>query len=250
MLTLRPAPSQESKCHPDRLTFKMCVDLSHVSVLWENQVFTSLYRGKVKNVCLYLIFCSSLPSPIGVIGVSMVTTAGRQSTCSRRWSPPIRRPSSLTWRALTASCLYHSLTVPRRLPRRVSSKNRGVLLVSPPSVLTLSYIVVHSLFSLFIFVHLYSPALLGSEIQSPSIPLSVICSSLLSYPPPSIILYSYILEAFAHLFAVIDWRKPLRLIQYDCKNIGNYYQMGSRWVSALTHSHTHAHSRINSHHVD
>lgn len=74
-------------------------------------------------VHLYLISCFSLSSPLGAIGASMVTTAGRQSICSRRWSPPIRRPSSLTWGALTASCLYPSLTVPRRLPRRVLSKN-------------------------------------------------------------------------------------------------------------------------------
>lgn len=70
----------------------------------------------------------------------MVTTAGRQSICSRRWSPPIRRPCSLTWRALTASCLSPSLIDPRHLPRRVWSKElnaspRFLLLSSHLSVM-------------------------------------------------------------------------------------------------------------------
>lgn len=38
----------------------------------------------------------SSPSPLGATGVSMATTAGRRSICSRRWSPLIRRPSSPT----------------------------------------------------------------------------------------------------------------------------------------------------------
>lgn len=38
----------------------------------------------------------SSPSPLGATGASMATTAGRRSICSRRWSPLIRRPCSLT----------------------------------------------------------------------------------------------------------------------------------------------------------
>lgn len=61
-------------------------------------------------------------SPLGATGASTATTPGRQSISFRYWSPPTRGPSSLTWRALTASCLCLSLTDRHRHRRRVSSK--------------------------------------------------------------------------------------------------------------------------------
>lgn len=167
MLTLRPDPSQESKCHPNGLLL-----LAVLSSVFMRKPLTKF------EIHIHLI-CFSLPSPVGAIGVSMATTAGRRSICSRHWSPPIRRPSSLTWRALIALCPYPSLTAPPHLPRRVWSKNHDVLPVVP------------SLFS-----H-PSCAILPSIF-----PLSYLRRSPLSHPP------SFSLS-FSHLFAVIDWRKPL-----------------------------------------
>lgn len=82
---------------------------------------------------LHCEFCLHL-SPAGATGVSTVTTVERQNTFSKRWSPPIRRPSSLTWRAPTASCLYRSLTVLHRRPRRVLSKNLISFTLTLPAV--------------------------------------------------------------------------------------------------------------------
>lgn len=81
-----------------------------------------------QNVVVFWFFtqslkcCCSWPSPLGATGDSMATTLGRRSISSIPWSPPIRRPSSLTWRALTASCLCLSRTDRRLHRRRASSK--------------------------------------------------------------------------------------------------------------------------------
>lgn len=60
--------------------------------------------------------------PSGATGVSTATTAGRRSTYSRRWSPPIRRRCSLTCGARTALCRCRSPTARPRPHRRASSK--------------------------------------------------------------------------------------------------------------------------------
>lgn len=90
--------------------------------------------------------CCFWPSPLGATGDSMVTIFGRRSISSIPWSPPIRRPSSLTWRALTASCLCLSLTDPRLHRRRASSKTyteASPVILTPWSLLWVGQLVVH-----------------------------------------------------------------------------------------------------------
>lgn len=226
MLTLRPDPSQESKCPLRGLVPSWKGFNVPVNVLFWKKYFFFLPLRSCK-ICLHLILCVSSSSPIGAIGVSMVTTVERQSICSKRWSPPIRRPSSLTWRALTALCLYPSLTAHHHLPRRVLSKNHSALL---------SF---HFLFSLF--------SVLGSY---PCSICSILLLCLLCVLCPNLHLFLYCWGFWA---SICCWRKTLLhtacLIECDCKSPGNYCQMGSRRVTALTHSNTQTLSWIDCHHL-
>lgn len=78
------------------------------------------------SLCLSEAFLWPVSSPVpGATGVSTVTTAGRRSFCFRRWSPPIRRLCSRTWRARTAWCPCLSPTARPRLHRRVWSEKAG-----------------------------------------------------------------------------------------------------------------------------
>lgn len=92
--------------------------MSCLKIQWESLVCFFVFHYTASSFFFH---------PVGATGAFTATTAGRQNIFSRRWRPPIRRPSSLTWRAQTASCLCPSQTGPRRLRRRVWSKNRAAL---------------------------------------------------------------------------------------------------------------------------
>lgn len=63
----------------------------HLCIVWFDNAFNVCISVDHLHVRLF----------IGVTGHSMANTVERQSTCFRRWSRPIRKPSSLTWRVLT-----------------------------------------------------------------------------------------------------------------------------------------------------